>query len=145
MARTISPGCQTVECSASRCVLQRLETLPQVEEQCLAPAWRRLPAAPGHVGRRVVRFLALEVRQIPAVLAVAEPERQRGRQGTVTEDDLLEFVPPEFAVLTNGAAHDEDRGGNAAAPQYRLRLQQVVCIAVVDRHDCRPAGQLALL
>src|SRR5581483_5966082 len=74
--------------------------------------------------------------ELPAVHLTLDRQLEHLWQRPWLEQDLLQLIPPEFALARHVAEGNEERCRNPGGLECRLRIVQVVCVAVVecDRH-----------
>src|SRR5207245_611645 len=67
---------------------------------------------------------------------VVEVDVQDIREVPWLKEEPLEFIPPELTLRIDVVGRDEDGGWNAMGLEQRLRIEEVVCVAVIegDRH-----------
>ena len=116
-----------------------LQPAPHIEICRLAPRPRFVPCTPGAAVRG--SFIPRE-RQTTRLAADHDFTIQ---SGVAQENAARQFVPPVFGALADGTGRHEERRGHVAGRQSRLRLPQIVDVAVVecDRHGV--PGQRAAL
>ena len=83
--------------------------------------------------------------KIPTMLGSTDVETKLSWELARLEENSLQLIPPEFAILAGVTGCDEDRRWYGMLFQQRLRIKQIVCVSVIksDNHRAPRKASIA--